>query len=141
MGRVCSSKLHATHISSLRHLPHGHQALTASATQLVLLDLPDSLGQFFYNLSQQMDGLVQQQLSGKLVSRLCGVHTVTLVGYSASGYCRAGVGPTTFVVVLFAGLLTSLSPCTLSILPLTIGYIGGYSDSANELKGSPFLSR
>ena len=66
-------------------LHHGHQALTASASQLVLLDLPDSLVQVLFNLSQQMDALVQQQLSGELVSSLRGVHTVTLVGCSASG--------------------------------------------------------
>lgn len=29
-------------------------------------------------------------------------------------------------VILLAGLLTSLTPCMLSMLPITIGYIGGY---------------
>jgi len=34
----------------------------------------------------------------------------------------------TFAVICLAGLLTSLTPCMLSMLPLTIAYIGGYEN-------------
>ncbi len=34
----------------------------------------------------------------------------------------------TFGVIFLAGLLTSLTPCMLSMLPLTIAYIGGYEN-------------
>lgn len=34
--------------------------------------------------------------------------------------------PVSIGIIFGAGLLTSLTPCTLSMLPITIGYIGGY---------------
>ena len=33
-------------------------------------------------------------------------------------------GPITFLLIFSAGLLTSLGPCSLSLMPLTIAYIG-----------------
>jgi len=36
------------------------------------------------------------------------------------------LSPVSIGVIFLAGLLTSLTPCMLSMLPITIGYIGGY---------------
>lgn len=36
------------------------------------------------------------------------------------------LSPATVGIIFVAGLLTSLTPCMLSMLPITIGYIGGY---------------
>lgn len=37
-------------------------------------------------------------------------------------------------IIFTAGLLTSLTPCMLSMLPITVGYIGGYEDKG-KLQG------
>ena len=34
-----------------------------------------------------------------------------------------------FALSFFGGLIASVSPCSLSMLPIIIGYVGGYSDS------------
>ncbi|HEY9646024.1 MAG TPA: cytochrome c biogenesis protein CcdA [Chroococcidiopsis sp.] len=60
----------------------------------------ESLQTRLYELSQLADTLVATQLSH-------------LSGLSVG-------------VIFLAGLLTSLTPCMLSMLPITIGYIGGY---------------
>jgi cytochrome c-type biogenesis protein len=38
--------------------------------------------------------------------------------------------PVSVGVIFLAGLLTSLTPCMLSMLPITIGYIGGYENQS-----------
>ena len=35
-------------------------------------------------------------------------------------------------VSFFAGVLSSISPCSLGMLPLIIGYVGGYSKESNK---------
>jgi len=62
--------------------------------------LGESLQLFLYHLSQQANGWVEGQLGH--------------LGFSSLG------------IIAAAGLLTSLTPCMLSMLPITVGYMGSY---------------
>lgn len=47
----------------------------------------------------------------------------------------AALTPTSVLVLYGAGLLTSLTPCCLSMLPLTFAYIGGLEEEGGEQSG------
>ena len=49
-------------------------------------------------------------------------------------------GPITFLLIFSAGLLTSLGPCSLSLMPITIAYIGGSQNKNNQIKILSFCS-
>ncbi len=45
-------------------------------------------------------------------------------------------GPLTFAVIFAGGLLTSLSPCSISLLPITVAYLAGFQNNQNPLSRS-----
>lgn len=46
--------------------------------------------------------------------------------------------PTALLIVYTGGILTSVSPCILTMVPVIVGYIGGYGDNAPNSKWKGF---
>lgn len=66
--------------------------------------MPEAWQQWFYSIEQASEGIVRAQLSE--------------------------ISPLSFVLMYLIGLATSFTPCILSMLPVTIGYIGGYQSKS-----------
>ena len=43
-------------------------------------------------------------------------------------FTQHGSLPVLFALSFFGGLVASISPCSLAMLPIIVGYVGGYSD-------------
>lgn len=50
-------------------------------------------------------------------------------------YIQSGEFSLVFLLISFlGGILASISPCSIGVIPLVVGYVGGYGDNTNKFK-------
>ncbi|CAI7841877.1 unnamed protein product, partial [Closterium sp. NIES-53] len=102
---------------------------TSSSSQFFLASLPElsTILNLFPNIDFESAVDTWQDVAFALQDSVD--EFLYLASHLAESHDLAALSPATLAIIYVAGLLTSFAPCTLSLLPLTVGFIAGFDSS------------